>query len=114
MDAVQFIWTGPIGNAIVNNARKTILRKYQHQNNFSSEVLFEYRTEEDKGMYTCTVAILDVRVSASLYVAPWISKFLRKWYIRCIAVNLGYNAVFVSGFWECNIIYLLKVTTNQL
>ena len=81
LDAVQFIWTGPIGNTIVNNTRKTILPKHQHQNNFSSEVLFEYLTEEDKGMYTCTVVILDARVSASLNVAPRISKFSRKWYI---------------------------------
>ena len=70
LNAVQFSWMGPTGNTLINNTRVAILPKRQHQNNFSSEVLFDYLREGDQGVYTCTVVILNARVSASLNTLP--------------------------------------------
>jgi len=70
-NAVQFSWTGPTGNTIVNSSRVAILPTYQKQNNFSSELLFDYLSEEDQGIYTCTVVILNAGTSASLNIVPF-------------------------------------------
>ena len=78
LNSIQFSWTGPSGNVITNTTRVSLLPKHQHQNNFSSEVLFDYITEGDQGIYTCTVTILDVRLSASLNVVPLILSELRR------------------------------------
>ena len=78
LNAIKFSWTGPSGNAITNTTRVSLLPKYQHLNNFSSEVLFDYITEGDQGIYTCTVTILDVRLSASLNVVPLILSELQR------------------------------------
>ena len=74
LNAVNFNWTGPTGNAITNNSRVAILPKYQLQNNFSSELLFDHLSEEDQGNYTCTVVILNARASVFLNIVTFLSE----------------------------------------
>lgn len=69
-DLVTISWTGPGGNRLTNDSRviirpTTVIRsKY-----YTSVVLIAYLTEDDKGLFSCNVMILDDTASAHIEIS---------------------------------------------
>ena len=56
---VMISWTGSAGNSITNDSRVTISPTTSNGNNYSSVLQFTYLMEDDEGLYTCIVTILE-------------------------------------------------------
>ena len=61
---VMISWMRPGGGSIVNDSRVTINPTTSSGNNYTSSLQFTYLMEEDEGMYTCNVMILETSEAA--------------------------------------------------
>ena len=61
---VMISWMRPGGGSIVNDSRVTISPTTSSGNNYTSSLQFTYLMEEDEGMYTCNVMILETSEAA--------------------------------------------------
>ena len=61
--SVMISWMGPGGESITNDSRVTISPITFSGSNFTNNLQFTYLMEEDKGMYTCKVMILETSAS---------------------------------------------------
>ena len=72
-------WIGPSNNTIVTDNRVIIVNattSISADNNHTSTLQFIYLTEEDQGMYTCRVAILNNYTDSELFeLEDFSSKF---------------------------------------
>ena len=59
LSSVMISWMGPGGESITNDSRVTISPTTSSGNNYTSTLQFTYLMEEDEGMYTCNVMILE-------------------------------------------------------
>ena len=57
--SVMISWMGPDGNVITNNSRVIVNPVNSFGNNYTSGLHFIYLMEEDEGIYTCNVMILE-------------------------------------------------------
>ena len=68
-DLLMFDWTGPGGGgAITNNDRMTIQPTTSVGNVYTSTLQFDYLTETDGGIYSCTVHLFNVNGSISVEI----------------------------------------------
>ena len=56
---INITWIGPNNDIIVTNNRINITATTSADNNHTSTLQFLYLTEEDEGLYTCHIAILN-------------------------------------------------------
>ena len=63
LNSVMISWIGPGGDTITNSSRVTISKTTSIRNYFISTLEFTYLTEEDEGIYTCNVMILETNGS---------------------------------------------------
>ena len=63
---VMISWMGPGGGSVVNDSRVIISPTTSSSNNYTSSLQFTYLMEEDEGMYTCNVMILETNEAASV------------------------------------------------
>ena len=63
LSSVMISWMGLGGESITNDSRVTISPTTSSGNNFTSSLQFTYLMEEDEGMYTCNVMILETNAS---------------------------------------------------
>ena len=63
ISSVAFRWMLIGGGPVTNNSRVSISPTTSNGSNFTSTLQFEYITEEDDGIYVCTVMILETDVS---------------------------------------------------
>ena len=65
--SVMISWMGHGGGSITNDSRVTIsLTTSSGNNNYTSNLQFEYLMEGDNGNYTCNVIILEANGSQSV------------------------------------------------
>ena len=63
---VMISWIGPDENSIVADNRVIISPTTYRDNNYTSSVQFTYLREDDEGLYTCNVTILETSVLDSI------------------------------------------------
>ena len=63
---VMINWAGPDGNFIISDSRVIIIPPTSSGNTYNSSLQFTYLLEEDEGMYTCNVLILETSGAASV------------------------------------------------
>ena len=78
-DLVSFTWIGPNNETIMANNRTNVTTATSVGNNHTSTLQFVYLTEEDQGLYTCHVAILNNTDSESFELGV-LSEFLSTTY----------------------------------
>ena len=66
LDSVRISWLGPRGYPVITNCRVTISPTTSSGNTFTSTLHFDYLVEDDEGMYTCNVMILEASGSSSV------------------------------------------------
>ena len=66
LNSVKVSWMGPRGGSIMNNSRVIISPITSSDNNYTSSLQFIYLMEEDEGMYTCNVVILEANAAQSV------------------------------------------------
>ena len=66
LDSVRIRWLGPRGYPVTTNCRVTISPTTSSGNTFTSTLHFDYLVEDDEGMYTCNVMILEASGSSSV------------------------------------------------
>ena len=66
LSSVMISWMGPGREFITNDSRVTISPTTSSGNNYISSLQFTYLMEEDEGIYTCNVMILETENLASL------------------------------------------------
>ena len=76
LSSVMISWMGPGGESITNDSRVTISPTISSGNNYTSSLQFTYLMEEDEGMYTCNVMILEANALDTLELNKLISKSL--------------------------------------
>ena len=59
LSSVMISWMGPDGNFITSNGRIIVNPVTSFGNNYTSGLHFIYLMEEDVGIYTCNVMILE-------------------------------------------------------
>ena len=80
LSSVMIDWMGPDGNFIANSSRIIVNPVTSIDNNYTSGLHFTYLMEEDEGVYTCNLMILDVikasyveinNLTCKSYIAVW-------------------------------------------
>ena len=66
LDSVRISWLGPRGYPVTTNCRVTISPTTSSGNTFTSTLHFDYLVEDDEGMYTCNVMILEASGSSTV------------------------------------------------
>ena len=56
---INITWIGPNNDTIVTNNRTTVITATTSADNHTSTLRFRYLTENDEGLYTCHIAILN-------------------------------------------------------
>ena len=64
-DLVNITWIGPDNNTVVNDSRIIVTTTNSFENNHTSTLQFLNLIEDDKGLYTCLVAISGNTVNVS-------------------------------------------------
>ena len=77
LSSVMISWVGPRGESITNDSRVTISPTTSSSSNYTSSLQFTYLMEEDEGVYTCNVMILETTSSALSELSNLTSKLLR-------------------------------------
>ena len=72
---INITWIGPNNDTIVTNNRITITATASADNNHTSTLQFLYLTEEDQGLYTCQIEILNYTKSGFFELENFSSKF---------------------------------------
>ena len=65
LSSVMISWMGPGGESITNDSRVTISPTTSSGNNYTSNIQFAHIIDEDEGMYTCNVMILETTGSST-------------------------------------------------
>jgi len=73
--SVMISWTGPGGDAITTDSRMTIGATTASGNDYSSTLQFAYLMEEDEGMYTCSMMILDATALQTVEIQSLTGKY---------------------------------------
>ena len=73
--SVTISWIGPNGNRITNSSRIIVNPVTSFGNNFTSGLHFIYLMEEDEGIYTCNVMILNVIKAAYVELSNLTCKY---------------------------------------
>ena len=68
LSSVMISWMGPGGESITNDSRVTISPTTSSGNNYTSSLQFVHIVDEDEGMYTCNVMILETTESSTTEV----------------------------------------------
>ena len=68
LSSVMISWMRPGGESITNDSRVTISPTTSSGNNYTSSLQFTYLMEEDEGMYTCNVMILETTATDVLEI----------------------------------------------
>ena len=80
--SVMISWMGPGGNIDTTNGRVSIGSVTAGGNNmYTRSLQFTYLMEEDEGMYTCNVMILEASGSQSIELQSLTSKLLLTHYV---------------------------------
>ena len=74
-DIVNITWIGPNNESIITDNRVNVTTIISNGNNLTSILKFLYLSDEDEGLYSCKVTILNVTDSQIFNVENVTSKF---------------------------------------
>ena len=74
-DIVNITWVAPNGDTVVTNDRINVIPITSNGNNHTSQLQFLYLSDEDEGLYVCSVTILNITDSMSFDLEEILSKF---------------------------------------
>ena len=72
---IKVTWRGPNNDTILTNNRTTINTTASADNNHTSTLQFQYLIEEDQGLYTCHIEVLNYTKSGFFKLEKFSSKF---------------------------------------
>ena len=84
LSSVMISWMGPGGESITNDSRVIISPTTSNGNNYTSSLQFTYLMEEDEGMYTCNVTILEATISNMITINNLTSKHFIQSLTTCL------------------------------
>ena len=71
---VNISWMGPGGDLIVNTSRVTVSQITSSDNTYNRSLIFTKLFEDDAGIYTCSVLIIENNRSSSFDLQSFIGK----------------------------------------
>ena len=84
---VEFMWTGPDGNAITTGERMVVPDTTSSGNTYTSALQFTYLREGDEGNYTCTGTVMGVSRMSSIVIDELTGMFIP----LCTCYNIAYT-----------------------